>query len=105
MLARLIEEGKESKPDANATQVANRDWLAPNTAYKKPNILKDALNAFQSKLPQKDQLKPEDILHYIYAILYSGTYRNRYNSLLRIQFPRIPITSEKKLFNALAEKG
>ena len=33
---------------------------------------------------------PEEILGYIYAILYTPTYRKRYAEFLRIDFPRIP---------------
>jgi len=33
---------------------------------------------------------PEDILDYIYAVLHSPTYRNRYKDFLKIDFPRVP---------------
>ena len=48
---------------------------------------------------------PLDILDYIYAILHSPTYRERYKEFLKIDFPRIPFTSDQKLFWALVEKG
>jgi hypothetical protein len=48
---------------------------------------------------------PEDIFNYIYAILYCPTYRARYAEFLKIDFPRIPLTSDKALFTALARKG
>jgi len=48
---------------------------------------------------------PEDILHYAYAIFHSPIYRERYAELLNIDFPRLPLTSERALFKALAEKG
>jgi predicted helicase len=48
---------------------------------------------------------PEDILHYIYAIFHSPTYRTRYAELLRIDFPRVPLTSDRKLFARLCELG
>jgi predicted helicase len=50
-------------------------------------------------------LGPEDIFNYAYAILHSPTYRTRYAEFLKIDFPRLPLTSDKKLFNALAETG
>jgi predicted helicase len=48
---------------------------------------------------------PEDILDYVYAILHSPTYRTRYAEFLKIDFPRLPFTSNKTLFKELAGKG
>ena len=48
---------------------------------------------------------PEDVLHYIYAVFHSPTYRARYAEFLKTDFPRLPLTSNKKLFAALAAKG
>ena len=48
---------------------------------------------------------PEEIFHYIYAVLYSPTYRTRYEEFLKIDFPRIPLTSDKNLFKTLSRLG
>jgi predicted helicase len=48
---------------------------------------------------------PEDIFHYMYGVFHSPTYRERYAELLKIDFPRLPLTSDLGLFRALAEKG
>jgi len=48
---------------------------------------------------------PEDAFHYIYAVLHSPTYRERYKEFLKIDFPRIPLTSDLDLFRALCQKG
>ena len=48
---------------------------------------------------------PEDIFYYIYSIFHSPTYRERYSELLKIGFPRIPITSDRDQFKALIKKG
>ncbi len=48
---------------------------------------------------------PEDVLHYAYAVFHAPTYRARYAGLLKIDFPRLPLTSDVALFQALAEKG
>ena len=48
---------------------------------------------------------PEDIFHYAYAVFHSPTYRERYAEFLKIDFPRLPLTSDRALFKALAEKG
>jgi hypothetical protein len=48
---------------------------------------------------------PEDVLHYIYAVLHSPTYRERYAEFLRIDFPRIPLTTNRELFRELCGLG
>jgi len=53
----------------------------------------------------KKTVGPEDIFHYAYAVFHSPTYRQRYAEFLKIDFPRLPLTSDVKLFRALAAKG
>jgi predicted helicase len=48
---------------------------------------------------------PEGIFHYAYAVFHSPTYRDRYAEFLKIDFPRLPLTSNMDLFRALADKG
>ncbi|MDD5055411.1 MAG: N-6 DNA methylase [Candidatus Peribacteraceae bacterium] len=48
---------------------------------------------------------PEDILDYIYAVLHCPTYRSRYKEFLKIDFPRVPFTSDAKLFWKLVTLG
>jgi len=48
---------------------------------------------------------PDDIFHYTYALFHSPTYRKRYAEFLKIDFPRLPLTSDVKLFRVLATKG
>ena len=50
-------------------------------------------------------LEPEDILHYIYAIFHSATYRGRYAEFLKSDFPRLPLPPDLNLFRSLAELG
>jgi predicted helicase len=38
-------------------------------------------------------------------VFFSPTYRARYADFLRIDFPRLPLTSDERLFRALVEKG
>ncbi|MEK8017261.1 MAG: type ISP restriction/modification enzyme, partial [Candidatus Parabeggiatoa sp.] len=48
---------------------------------------------------------PEDIFHYMYAVFHSLTYRQRYAEFLKIDFPRLPLTRDKTLFQQLANLG
>ncbi len=56
-----------------------------------------------SGLPQG--FTPEDIFHYAYAVFHSPAYRRRYAEFLKIDFPRLPLTSSLDLFRALAVLG
>ena len=48
---------------------------------------------------------PEDIMGYIYAVLYSPTYRRKYTDVLKIDFPRIPFVDDRKQFEKLSKLG
>ena len=50
-------------------------------------------------------ISPEEILAYIYAILYSPTYRQRYYDFLKYDFPRIPLPQDIEHFRTLAGFG
>ena len=45
------------------------------------------------------------IFCYMYGVLQSESYRNRYRDFLISDFPRIPFTTNRKLFEKIAEKG
>jgi len=45
------------------------------------------------------------ILGYIYGILSSKKYRERYASKLKLDFPGIPLTKSQELFSSIAELG
>ena len=47
----------------------------------------------------------EDLFYYIYGILFSMTYRKRYDEYLLKGFPRIPITKDQNLFIEMSEMG
>src|ERR1035437_6073215 len=53
----------------------------------------------------KKEPTPEEIFYYVYAILYSKTYRTKYAQFLKIDFPYIPFPKNYKLFNTLAKLG
>ncbi|MDE0089297.1 MAG: N-6 DNA methylase [Candidatus Poribacteria bacterium] len=52
-----------------------------------------------------EDVTPEEILAYIYAVLYSRPYRERYYAFLKYDFPRIPLLQDIDEFYALAEYG
>ena len=62
-------------------------------------------------LPQIDPfnlpegISPEQILAYIYAVLFSPTYRERYYDFLKYDFPRIPLPQNLEHFRTLTTLG
>lgn len=50
-------------------------------------------------------LYPQDLFDYIYAVLHSPSYRERYKEFLKIDFPRIPYPTGWEKFRDLVEKG
>ncbi len=50
-------------------------------------------------------VSPEAVLAYIYAVLYSPTYRKRYYDFLKYDFPRIPLPQDIEQFCTLAALG
>ena len=57
------------------------------------------------KLSDKNTVSSLDILDYIYAILNSPSYRNKYKDFLKSDFPRIPSAKDKNSFWALVKLG
>ena len=48
---------------------------------------------------------PEDTFFYIYAALCSPTYQKRYEEFLKIDFPRVPLPLNMKMFKNLGNLG
>jgi predicted helicase len=104
--------------DCNALSLNSRErnyyfplYTYPNTENKQtnlflektPNLSPKFLEAIKEKLGKIPT--PEQIFYYAYAIFHSPTYRTRYAGFLKIDFPRLPLTSNQNLFNSLAIKG
>ncbi|MGB8343587.1 MAG: type ISP restriction/modification enzyme [Ktedonobacteraceae bacterium] len=53
----------------------------------------------------RETFGPEDVFNYLYAVFYSPTYRARYAEFLKIDFPRLPLTSNVALFRDLCGLG
>jgi predicted helicase len=48
---------------------------------------------------------PIDLLDYVYAILHSPSYRNKYKEFLKIDFPHVPYPQDIKQFRLLTTLG
>lgn len=67
------------------------------------NIKKEIFDLL--KIKYSKSVAPEEIFYYIYGILYSNTYRKKYNEFLKIDFPKIPFTSDYNLFKKISDLG
>ena len=81
---------------------------------RKPNLNMDIVRELEQKLnltftPEKEAkagtFAPIDILDYIYGVLHSNKYRNKYKEFLKIDFPRIPYPESSDCFFKIAELG
>ena len=67
------------------------------------NFSAEFLKTLESKLGYLPN--SEVIFYYIYGIFHSPTYRTRYAEFLKIDFPRVPLTSDDRQFRQLADYG
>lgn len=64
-----------------------------------------ALTFTNEKEETKDTFAPIDILDYIYAVLHSPSYREKYKEFLKIDFPRVPYPKNQATFWELVKLG
>ena len=82
---------------------------------RRPNFSPKFITDFASRLGMEfisdgkgdrgQTFSPEDIFAYMYAVFHSPMYRQRYAEFLKIDFPRLPLTSNPDLFRALCQLG
>jgi hypothetical protein len=84
------------------------------TEERTPNLNLEIVNQIAEKLDftftnEKEKSKgtfaPIDILDYIYAVLHSPTYREKYKEFLKIDFPRVPYPKDATTFWQLVKLG
>ncbi len=95
-------------PETNGQQTIGK------TAERTPNLNTEIVKQIAEKLgltftyekeTTKDTFAPIDILDYIYAVLHSPTYREKYKEFLKIDFPRVPYPKDKDTFWQLVKLG
>ncbi|RPH28498.1 MAG: DNA methyltransferase [Bacteroidales bacterium] len=84
------------------------------TNERTPNLNAEILKHIAEKLDliftneketTENTFAPIDILDYIYAVLHSPTYREKYKEFLKIDFPRVPYPKDKVTFWKLVKLG
>ena len=111
-------------PETSGQQTTDHEQLT-RTPNLDPDILsKIAKNLDLSFVPEKEiggnvcmanseevrddfktSFAPIDLLDYIYAVLHSPEYREKYKEFLKIDFPRVPYPKDSEKFWKLVELG
>ncbi|CAM3265725.1 type ISP restriction/modification enzyme [Empedobacter stercoris] len=87
-----IEQTEERTPNLKA-EIVNQ--IAENLGLTFTNEKETTVNTFA----------PIDILDYIYAVLHSPKYREKYKEFLKIDFPRVPYPKDLDTFWQLVKVG
>jgi len=81
----------------------NKNLFNHTQSEKEPNISPFVFEKLSKSYDRKPT--PEEILYYIYGIFYSNIYRETYAEFLKIDFPRVPFTSDCNLFIEMGKLG
>ena len=95
-------------PESNAQQtIGLNPERIPNLNLEIVKQIADklVLTFTNEKETAADTFAPIDILNYIYAVLHSPTYREKYKEFLKIDFPRVPYPKDKSTFWQLVKLG
>ena len=95
-------------PETKGQQtIEQTDVRTPNLNAEIVNQIAEnlALTFTKEKETTENTFAPIDILDYIYAVLHSPTYREKYKEFLKIDFPRVPYPKDKDTFWHLVKSG
>jgi predicted helicase len=68
-------------------------------------VLNSQTNSQEGINKTKNTFNPLDLLDYIYAVLHSPIYREKYKEFLKIDFPRVPYPKDATTFWQLVKLG
>jgi len=101
---RTIDISLSLVPGSARTPNLNREIIL-ELAKKLSLTFTDEKEPFDSAQADKNTFAPIDILDYIYAVLHSPTYREKYKEFLKIDFPRVPYPKDAITFWSLVKLG
>jgi type I restriction-modification system DNA methylase subunit len=91
-----------SNPGTQGTESVFPLYLYDDDGSKYANLKKEIVDDIEKII---GKVSTEDIFDYVYAVLHSSSYRQRYKEFLKIDFPRIPYPKDEKTFRFLVELG
>ncbi|RRO12545.1 type ISP restriction/modification enzyme [Flavobacteriaceae bacterium 14752] len=92
----------------------NGQQTIEQTEERTPNLKTEIVNQIAENLgltftnekeTTEETFAPIDILDYIYAVLHSPSYREKYKEFLKIDFPRVPYPKDQDTFWQLVKLG
>jgi predicted helicase len=93
-------------PEKNKRGFFNIDRIITGKSLPRhPNINPPVFTRLHELFGVDNHPSSGQVFYYIYAILHSGIYRELYREHLKIDFPRIPFTSDFELFMQLSSLG
>ena len=107
-------------PETSGQQTIGQSQTSTSSVQgRTPNLNLEIVNQIAEKLGltftnekdtstssvSKNTFAPIDILDYIYAVLHSPAYREKYKEFLKIDFPRVPYPKDTKTFWQLVKLG
>ncbi len=110
----LIDKEPERKPnlkDEIVNEIANKLGLKftseklPPTPLERGNSEDQGFSSSLQGGGGGNSFAPIDLLDYIYAVLHSPSYREKYKEFLKVDFPRVPYPDNQERFWKLIEKG
>ena len=98
----LYESANNNQGNTNRDLFASK---AKKSGYtRRDGITDEGLQHFQQAYP-KEKISKQDIFYYIYGLLHSPEYRERYADNLSKELPRIPCVKTAKGFWAFSQAG
>ena len=91
---------------ADKHYIGDQTYIFPLYIYTNdeqiPNLNQQIVREIESNV---GQTTPESIFDYIYGVLHSSSYREKYREFLKIDFPRIPYPENKDKFEYYRKYG
>jgi predicted helicase len=87
-------------PDVSKEDLFN---ARPQDGERTPNLNPKVVETLSAAYGEEPT--PEEIFFYIYAVLYAPAYREKYAQFLKLDFPSVPFTADRELFQELAALG
>ena len=90
-------------PNENGDPSTSLYFAQDDKLQRKPNLDEK----IWSKIDKSVKLKttPEQVFDYIYGVLHTPSYREKYKEFLKIDFPRIPYPENKEQFERIVSIG
>ncbi|MFA6601431.1 MAG: type ISP restriction/modification enzyme [Candidatus Paceibacterota bacterium] len=98
----IIDRRSWSRAGMQGAEVIAPLYLYADDGSRVPNLKKEIVEQIEKIV---GKVSPEDIFDYIYAVLHSPTYREKYKEFLKIDFPRVPYPKDTGSFKSLVALG